>query len=391
MQVVGNYILNIEIGGTQVTVAPQMIRELTITQDIERLLPTFKMVLKDGTKILSDVLPYDNSSNSIRIEITRSADSTDINTFEFAVKRRNTASPDDVYSVEGVLSVPAALTQYYNRAFSGNIKQNLEQIAQGELEVSPEIGASLNYEKTILQPNWTNATFLRYLRNNIQGRGGEAGYFTFVKVVDGEQILVVKSLDELLSTPVGYKFLIGSQPYQDFFPVSHYRVFDNSQLFADIAGQFEAYSYFNWDTGQYVERRVLITECPALPEFFLVDSDNENDSFLYTCTGRSNSFTDDFQGRVQNDFFRRVNSNVSLWVSTWGIEKISPGDIVQVVFSEALERNDLASYQHSGVWMVKRVVHIVGASFISNLELVRCGVDTDIATSLLETVNRKVQ
>lgn len=391
MDVVGNYSLNIEVGGTPTAIPPQMIRELTITEDLERLLPTFKMTLKDATKLLSDVAPYDNNSNAIRVEFARGIDTTDLNTFDFLVKRRQALSPEEVYSVEGLLDVPSILTDYKKRALIGNIKTSLETIARDEMKIATtQIGSSLNYEKSILQPNWTTSKLLRYLRKNLVGRGGEAGYYTFVMVQRGDQIFVMKSLDELLQTSVQYRFIIGHRGHQEFYPVSQYRIFDNSPMISDLGGKVQSYQYFDWDTGTYKDGSVEIDDCPSLSEFFLIDKSNNTDSILYTNTGRSNDFTSDFDGRVRNDYYRRLNSNIVMWMSTWGLENISPGDIVQVVFSEALERDNLFLYQHTGLWMVKRVVHILGMSYMTNLELIRCGVDTDISTSLLEATKRVV-
>jgi len=356
VQVVGNYILNIEIGGVVTTIPPQMIRELSITEDIDRLLPTFKMSLRDVTKVLSDVTPYDKSANSIRIEFARGTDTTELNSYDFQVKQRSFHSLVEKYSVTGV--------------------PNIETIASEGMGISStEVGSSLDFEKTILQPNWTDAKLLRYLRRNLVGRNNEGGYYTFVKVERGGKIFVMKSLDELLSTSVKYRFIIGHRGYQEFYPVSEYQVFDNSPFLADLGGQTQSYSYFDWDTGTYVSKQIPIADCPALSEFFLVDKDNSSDSVLYTTTGRSNVFTTDFDGRVRNDFYRRVGTSVALWISTWGLENISPGDIVQVVFSEALERDNLFLYQHTGLWMVKRVVHLIGSSFMTNLELIRCGIE----------------
>lgn len=393
MQIIGNYSLNIEIGGIPTTIPPQMIRELTITQDVERLLPTFKMTLQDATKILSDVVSYDKNANTIRIEFARGTNESELNTFDFQVKYRGSVSPADFYSVEGVLDIPGVLTDYRNRALTGNIRTNLQTvIAQEGMGITTtQIGISLNYEKTLLQPNWTDSKLLRYLRRNLIGRNQEGGYYSFVKVERGEKIFVMKSLNELLLSSIKYRFIVGHREYQDFYPVSEYRIVDNSQFLTDLGGQAQDYSYFDWDTGSYVSNSVSIDDCPALSEFFLVDADNKSDSVLYTDTGRSNSFTEDFDGRIRNDFYRRVNSSIIMWISTWGIENISPGDIVYVIFSEALERGDVSLYQHTGLWMVKRVVHIIGSSFMTNLQLVRCGIDTDIQTTLLKTTNRNVQ
>jgi len=58
---------------------------------------------------------------------------------------------------------------------------------------------------------------------------------------------------------------------------------------------------------------------------------------------------------------------------------------------EVLVRGQLFLYQHSGLWLVKRVVHLIGDSFQTRLLLTRCGIDTDILTSLIEAENRIVK
>ena len=79
MNLSGNYMLNVTIGGAIVPVFPQMIQEMTVTLDIDRLLPSFKMILRDATHILSGVAPYDKTANVIGLEFTRSEDMSDLN------------------------------------------------------------------------------------------------------------------------------------------------------------------------------------------------------------------------------------------------------------------------------------------------------------------------
>ena len=388
MQISGNYILNLKFGENIVEINPQMIEDFAISQDIDRLLPTFKLSLRDATKLLAEKVPYDKNSNKVQIELCRGSDSTELNIFDFAVKRRNAVSPDDIYTIEGVLDVDEIITQIRSKYFTGNIKTNLTTIASSLGINSTEIGASLSYEKSFLQPYWTDGKLLRYLKNELIGKNQEAGYYCFLKVVRGEVILVFKSLDELLASPVKFNLMVSPKEYEDFFPVSNYRIYDNSQLLADFGAKTQTYKYFNYTTAQHIEAEIDIEDCPTLSEFILQDKDRVNSSFLYTGTGRSNDFTADFEGRVRNDFYLRSNNNIYMWASTWGIQNIAPGDIVQMMFGEAYNQGDLFVYQHSGLWMVKRVVHVIGDTFLTNLMLCRAGIDTDIENSLKESVNR---
>lgn len=389
MQISGNYILNLKFGDNVVEINPQMIEDMAISQDIDRLLPTFKLSLRDATKLLAEKVPYDKNSNKVQIEICRGLDSTELNIFDFVVKRRNAISPDDIYTIEGILDADEIINQTRSNYYTGNIKTNLETIATRLGIESTEIGSSLSYEKSFLQPHWTDAKLFRYLKNELLGKNREAGYYCFLKVVRGEVILVFKSLDELLASPVKFNLMVSHKQYEDFYPVSNYRIYDNSQLLADFGAKTQTYDYFNYSTAKNIEAEISVEDCPTLSEFILQDKDRTNSSYLYTGTGRSNDFTADFEGRVRNDFYLRSNNNIYMWASTWGLQNIAPGDIVQVMFGEAYNQGDLFVYQHSGLWMVKRVVHVIGDTFLTNLMLTRAGIDTDIENTLKVSVNRK--
>jgi hypothetical protein len=387
MQLIGNYYFDLKFGGVPVPVSPQMMEECSITMDVDRLLPTFKLVIKDATGLLGDIIPYDGKLNSVELGFTRLNGGVP-NTFKFSVKRRKPDS-DKRYVIEGTLTVPSLMTALKTRALTGNVKDNIKTIANDELEISDtEFGTSLNYDKTIIQPRWTDAKLFGYLTQNLSGNNGEVCYYCFIKNVNGKQILVFKCLDELLSGPIQYKFIIAHKPYQDLIPITEYKIFDNSQLVVDFGAKSQIFGYFDYATGQYVEDSLDVADCPALSDYLLIDDDNTNDSMYLHGLGRNNSFTTDFHGAAGN-FYRRINGLVNMWVSTWGLESVSPGDVVRVVYGEALARGKLLVYQHSGNWLVQRVVHMFGPTYMTNLLLTRCGIDTSLDTVLTPASNVK--
>lgn len=389
MNVSGNYTLNVTIGGKTVPVYPEMIQEMSVTLDIDRLLPTFKMVLHDSMHILSEVAPYDKTANVIGLEFTRNSDLSNLNLFEFDVKRRRVLN-GDMYEVEGLLRVPTFITRQRSRVFTGDLKSQLESVISGDLGITEtEIGSSLSFDKTFVQPSWTDAKMLMYLRDNILGNDGEAGYYCFIKNVRRYPVLVFKSINELFAGASVANFIVGYKAFEDFIPITDHRIYDNSQLLADFGASEQAYSYWDYDTGTCVSSSVSLSDCPSLSEFYLVDSDRETDSLVLTGSGRSNGFTTNFQGRIKNMFYRKNTEAIHMWASTWGHENLSPGDVVKVVFSEAMGHGELFVYQNSGYWMVKRVVHLLGSTFMSNLLLTRCGIDTKNGTTLTESTLRK--
>lgn len=382
MNITGNYDLEIKIGDNIIPVQPQMIEELTISQDMERLVPTFTLRVKDSTNLLANIVPYDKQSNNITITFSRSGLFDRRNEFNFSVKRRRALS-DRTYEVDGILTTEGLFSPYRNRALTGNLKSSLETVCSDELKLEDtEIGDSLSYVKTVLQPYWTNARLLRYLRNRVEGSGGETCYYCFIKNYRGDPILVFKSLEEILLSEVSFNFIIGAKPFENFFPVSEYRIYDNSQLRAFFTARTANYNYFDYETGAYTSSSsITVDDCPSLSEYYLVDNEDTTKACI-PYLGRSNDFTSDFNGRIGQCFYGELTNSVSMWISTWGIEDVVPGNIVLVVFAEAMMRGNLFVYQHSGFWMVKRVVHLLGNSFMTNLLLVRCGIDTDIETSL---------
>jgi len=389
MSVAGNYILTIKIGDDEVVIEPQKIEELTITQDIDRFLPVFRLRVKDPTAALTQIIPFDKASNTISIGIARGDTHNNLNEFKFTVERR-VCIEEDTYEISGVLDIDDLFSASKIRSLTGNLKDNLEVLATDELKISEvEVGSSLDYDKTIIQPNWNNAGLLKYLRYNLLGKGEEAGYFCFIKNKNGQTIFVFKSLFELYLNSVKYKFIVGPDSRKNYYPVSSFKIYDNSELITDYGALSQRYEYFKYSTGEYLSESIPIENFSSLTDYFLVDKEDKVSGISFMGVGHSNSFTSDFKGRVKNNYYRRLGDLIHMWISTYGLEDISPGDIVQVVFGEMLHRKQLFLYQHSGLWMVKRVVHIVGKSFLSNLLLVRNGIDTDMDTSLLPAINQR--
>jgi len=384
MEVFGNYILDIFVGENIVPISSQMIQELKIVSDIDRLVPTFTLTMKDSTGFLGEVIPFDSESSKITIRFSRSNSLDNINEFQFVAMRRRPLA-DKSFSIEGVLDVPRLFTPTVTRTLTGNIKTNLSQIASDELDISDvEIGASLSYDKTILQPSWTNAFLFRYLRDRLPGRGDTGCFYCYVKNVNGSRIFVFKGIDELFLADVGpYKFIVSAQPFEDYTPIVDFKVYDNSGILGRLTGKEETFNYFNYATGVYSDESIPLSTCPSLSEYYLMDEDNDVEVSDISSYGTSNAFTDDFSADVRNKYYKTATNFIHMWISTWGVENLSPGDIVEVLFSEAFSEGNISIYQHSGVWMVKRVVHLLGSSFMSNILLTRCGIDTSMKTSLI--------
>jgi hypothetical protein len=387
MQVIGNYSLNVMFGDQSITLPPQAINEFTITQDIDTLLPMLKLSLRDATGQLTNMIPFDKGINKVTVGISASTDPSNLNEFHFTVKRRRSET-GLLYEVQGVLDVPQCITDQKCRALTGNVRSSIQNIAYDEMQAkSVDIGASLNFDKTLIQPQWTNATFLRWLSKNLLGKNGEAGYFTFFYNSGSVQTFCMKTLDELLKSNVTYNLIVSPFSLYDHFPILSYEIYDNSQLLADMGSANQDYVYFDYETGEYVKSTVNISDVPALSPLHYVDVDRNTGSQTIYENGRTNDFNDSFEGKIKGLFYKKATEFVEMWATTWGLEDIAPGDIVKVVFGDMLKQDKLFAYQHSGLWLVKRVVHNIGSTFTTNLLLARSGCDTNVVNSLIKAEN----
>jgi len=388
MQFVGGYKLTLTIGNTVVPIQPQMIQELTVSQDIDQLFPTFKMIIRDSTGLLGEIVPLDKDANTISLKITGMLGEDFCNEFKFLVKRRKTASTKE-YAVEGILNVDGLLDPTRTRALTGDVHSNITNIVTDELGIeNTEIGTSLHFDKTIIQPKWTNAQLFRYLKANLMGVNQQAGYYCYIKNVESIPTFVFKSIDELVVQDSIFNFMIGHKQFEDYRPVTEYHVLDSSQLLGGFGTKLQTYHYFDYDIGSYKSNSVCLSNYPSLAEQFLVDNDSSTEGVSFV-EGRYNDFAGNFEGKIKNSYYNRLTGLVNMWISTWGTENIAPGDIVKVVFNEAFASGDFFLYQHSGYWLVKRVVHILTSSFMTNILLTRNGIDTSIANTLLEAEHRK--
>ncbi len=390
LELQGNYVLKIEFGGNLVPIQPQMIKEVSITQDMEHILPTFRIAFMDAGGLLTNVIPYDKDLDSVSIEVGRSLGGETLNEFRFRSLRRK-GDNTGMYEISGVLDVPELMDVSKSRGWENQeIKTVIEEIATKELLVAgTEVGSSLAYNKTLVQPDWTTFKLFRYLKENLVGVDGQGNYYAFVKNLQSEKIFVFKSLEELYSGAIKYEFIVGEEPYGAHYPILSHQLYDNSSLLSDLSAKTQHYGYFDYNTGAYVNGSVGIEDVPGLSEFFLVNEDDNNSgSGILNAMGRSNDFTEDFQGKVKSKYFNRIGGSMSMWATTWGIESINPGDIVKVLFSESLRRGNLFVYQHTGYWIVKRVVHQFNTAFHTTLLLVRGGIDTDVDSGLIPVTKR---
>ena len=389
----GRFFLNIKFGGEDIFVNSSTLKELTIVQDLCYFLPMFTLSIKDNTGDLTHTIPFDRGMSKVYIELAKDFQSEDRNSWDFMVHKRIPSSdqsqPYGIYTIKGLLNLDKIFSPSYSRGFNQSIFTTLESIAKEFGVDKTEISSSLAYTKNLLQPNWYNLQFLNYLTENLIGKNGESAYRTFIKCLNQKSTFVFKSLDELILSPVKFKFILRDTLYEDRYPIYNYSIIDNYKVYSTFSSKTQNYSYYNYSSGTFVTGSVEATDFVSTTDFFLIDQNDTTDSIALEETGRSTDFTSNFQGKVKTDTYNKLNDLVKIWITTQGIPNICPGDTVEIFFPQGAIADKLYSYQYSGYWLVERTVHMVGDTFLTRLLLTRTGVDTDISNTLMRSTTKK--
>ena len=387
---------------TSITIEPQHIKELSITLDMKQLLPSFRLRMNDSAGIFTHLLPFDHDLSKVHIKLGRSTSTSieDITYYHFDVYRRFPTS-DREYIIEGLLAVKNLLSPGKVRGFGGTAKSTIETIG-AELGIdTTDVSTCLDYKKNILQPSWSNARLLIYLRKNLLGLSHEANFYCFVKCVETSAVLTFKSVRDFLLAGAKYNFLLGTTVYQDdaanitYYPVIQYKMFENYKALGVLGTRRLQTEYFDWTTSQFVRNSYDIDgntneldDYYSFTQYHQIDQDDPADANIgIRDTGRNNGFTSDFAGRTLNQFHQNITDLSKMWINTIGLENIYPGDLVLLEHIE--QRLPQFSYQHKGYWMVERVVHLVGHGFMTKLLLTRNGSNSAIDTRLLSAARRK--
>ena len=394
---IGNYQLIIKFGGTVVPLSASILRELTIVQDLNKLVPEFRLSLDDPSGLMTHISPFDRNMSSVQIECAIDYDTTDKNTFDFLVytrePRSDQSTPTNDYDVGGLLDVKKLFSPSFSRGFSGSVKTSLETVAT-EMDIdSIEIDDSLSYDKNLLQPAYNNAQFLTYHKNNLLGSNSEYGYKCFVKNYKNKKIFVFKSLTQMINDPVSHKFILNDTPYvtphATLLPIYEYYIYDNYGLYGIFGLRVSDYSYFDYDTSTYTTDTLTVDDFVSLSDFFLIDKSDSLDNNLGADTGRTNDFHGSFEGKEKSRYGNQLINLTKLWITTQGIPNAVPGQTAKIFFPHGAAGGDLYSYQYSGYWLIERVVHNFRDAFLTKLLLTRHGLDTDKETSLLPATNKK--
>lgn len=387
-----------------INVEPHNIKELTITLDINKFLPEFHLIIEDSVGLFTHVIPFDHNLSKFHVQLGRATTGVieDTTLFSFDVYRREPNS-DMLYDNNGLLQAKDLFSPGHNRALTGSIKESIEKIGTALGAKTNEVSVSLDYDKTILQPGWSNAKLLIWLKANVLGTANEANFYCFMKCVGINPVFVFKNVKDFWQTKPKYRFTLTSEAVKDdrsgevYWPVMQYRLYENYKAIGVTGCRRRQRGYFNYATSSYKIDSYDIDgntdpsiDYSSFTEYHQIDiEDDVNANISIRNSGRSNEFTTNFRGRALNSFHKNITNLSKLWVDVIGVDDVYPGDIVDVLYLEQEPPLGKIGYQHQGFWMVERVVHIISGEFITRLLLTRNGSDCGSVCQLLRAANRK--
>jgi hypothetical protein len=241
------------------------------------------------------------------------------------------------------------------------------------------------------------------MENNVIGSNGESGYYSFMKCVGNKKVFVFKSVNDFIKQAPKHKFTFSSSPVEDadsgdiYFPILDYQLFDNYKAIGIRGARRQELDYYDYNTSAFTHTEYEIDnnedpqiDYPSFTTFHMIDKDDtpfENVGSNHP--GRNNDFTADFKGRALNNFHHDLTNMSKIWIDILGLEDIYPGDVIETFYLEESPPEGVTAYQHQGYWMVERVVHVIGNTFMSRLLLTRNGVEAGMENTLMRAKNPK--
>lgn len=409
--VAGQYSLSVKLGDVDLNLTPTALTQLTIFEYIDKFLPTVYLSFNDTTGTFSHLTQMDSKFNKLSLAFARQDDPQNVKEMQFKIFRRfpkSTQQASAQVEVTGHLNVPNLFSPQYVRGWEGRtIEEVLGSIANTDLSVYEfDVDKGLDTVTNLVQPNYTNAEFFNYLKDRVASRFGDIGYFCFIdtpvtvvqkdiasayidqySVGDQKRRFVFRSLTSFLREKSKFYFSASgdiSRTDKNVWPVFKVDVTENNAFFDVMGAGRQEYGYYDYQAGQYRTGVVTADQTgESLTEFYGHDDLESSAGMSRNELGRTTEFMPDYAVLAKSRYIKRLYSLYKIAITTEGMPTIRCGDIVKLAFLQGAVPGTMFSFQHSGFWMVERVIHTFsGTSFSTQLALTRAGIDTQNVTTM---------
>jgi len=385
----GVWNIRLKIGGTDFYVDSTNMISLTVYEYLDRLLPTFCLELQDPGEVMIKTLPLDSMMSKVSLTFSNPIfEAVGDRNMEFKVYRRFPMSVPAAMSAirfTGVLDVKDCLSPCHQ---TGWVNKTLATIIR---EITSDMGCEMhpgtdlgNKPMSVVQPNWNNAMFLRYLASKwAVSATGKVGFYCYISADrKGTPRLYFRTLTELFSQRPKFRFMTTKEYTPGLFPIYNFESYDNFNVLNALGTRTYTYRYFDYEAGKMETKQLSIQDgrgISSLAEYYSVDQDIEDmDNEVYFVVDKTVD-ADKMDNIHRGRLFDRINSLNKTWISTTGVQSIRCGDIVTIMPEE---RPPYFAVQYSGHWLVERVIHHFSNSYTTKLLLTRSGVDAMSGSAL---------
>jgi hypothetical protein len=387
------YQLRFQFGEQDVTITPASIKFFQIDLYLDRFLPTITCMLRDDSGFLTNLTPFDSRYNKMVVnfnnDTTNDDDAIDISFKIFRRKPKSIVQMSNNVLFHGILDIQNMFNPEYQ---NGWVNTNLDEIIESALDVTnfdeTNIVTNVGSPQTVIQPHHTTAQFMTFLADNTKSDDGSSGFLTFT---DLPGFLKTRfnfvSLSSLLKQQSTFTFLNSPQTSSaNVYPIYDIKPMDNFDLISNMGVSQQSYGYFDYFTGKYIQRTIPLgsVDFKCLSEYFAYDSQDNIDGLSQSMVGVTNDFIKDYDAIARGNYYKKLNSLVKMWIVTSGNNQINPGSIITIIYPEVHDNVSIVSYQYSGDWLVERVRHNFGATYLTSLLLTRPGYDTDQSTTFVK-------
>jgi len=406
LSLAGTYTLRLQFGKQDIELTPSALRVVEVVEYLDKLLPSISITLNDSMGVLTHFMALDSRYNTITLMFSNPALETDgvpkQKWMTFRIWRKNAESVTQMgnyVTFNGLLDVKNAISPRYQKGWE---KKTISSIIQ---DVALEMGidrarvktdTGLNKTISIVQPNWSNVVFLRYLEERMVSASG-VGFFCWIDSPAGEvpsetsagkPRLNFKTMSQMVQYGTAKKtFKFGKSPDPELLPIFTFEPVDNFELINTLGIEEDEYNYYDYENGKFVTEKLKITDegMPILSEYISYDKSIGTKGLQ---SGTSERTTDLIQAYDQKTFrkgfyYKRINALNRIWINTMGVTDVNCGDVIKLVCSDDVKMVD---YQYTGFWLIQRIIHhISGNIYLTRMLLTRPGLDsTDPGCTLMK-------
>lgn len=278
-----------------------------------------------------------------------------------------------------------------NRSWSDSYYSDAVNDIATELELTPDIEPTYGMYN-IIQPNWTNSNFIKWLANNSISQESQLGGYFYCTTF--EDTLLFKTFDKAFQQkPIKEisHFSLGGQ-LQDKVGFNTFGVKADYMPVLNYGGFGMNYTFFDYDSKTFTDTNLVLTDMEEiqLSDWYYVGKTHVEPSKFYY--GGRNTLSQDI---VQNRILKSTNSVNSVDIIIEGDIDFHAGQLIdlRVPTLEYHKQEMVINELYSGYWLIWKVAHVVdvaGANFTTHLYLTRSGINGVDVTGLVQTVTGKV-